>query len=405
MNVVPSQVTRARSVGAPITVIKDLNTPLSARKTATPYQLKRMLDTVENADHMEKRPRIIRAACRKGLISARTQDDGLMMPNALTFDQATIDSSGAFLIGELENLDPRLHMPLASVTWMEDIKIRGNITIADDLSSYTVNTFTAMGGVPGSNKSWVGKRAISIPTVGIDNEKIQQRVEPWALTLDWTMFELEQSRKLGRPIDEQKHVALQRKWNYDLDEETYIGDTLLTMNGLLNHSLLTNTGNALTGTWKTATPAQILADVNEILVSTAAASALALMPDTLLLAFPDLALLTSTLISSAGNISVLEFLLRNNIAKSQGTSLRIRGRKWLVGTGVTFGGVAGVGPTATNCMFAYRNEEEYLRIPVVPLLRTNPEFRDIRQMVTYYGRIGQVEMVYPELCARRSNIN
>jgi len=41
----------------------------------------------------------------------------------------------------------------------------------------------------------------------------------------------------------------------------------------------------------------------------------------------------------------------------------------------------------------------------VPLLRTALEFRDIRQMVTYYGRIGQVELVYPETVARRANID
>ena len=32
----------------------------------------------------------------------------------LTYDQYTIDSSGAFLIGELERLDQTLHAPLLS---------------------------------------------------------------------------------------------------------------------------------------------------------------------------------------------------------------------------------------------------------------------------------------------------
>ena len=41
-----------------------------------------------------------------------------------TYDQATIDSAGAFLIGELERLDPMIHEPLVSVTWMRDIDLR-----------------------------------------------------------------------------------------------------------------------------------------------------------------------------------------------------------------------------------------------------------------------------------------
>jgi hypothetical protein len=48
-------------------------------------------------------------------IRARTQD------SFQTFDARTIDSSGAFLVGELERLDPRLNEPLASYTWSRDI--------------------------------------------------------------------------------------------------------------------------------------------------------------------------------------------------------------------------------------------------------------------------------------------
>lgn len=407
MNAVPNYVTQPRGVGVPLTIIKDLDTPLDQRRTADRSEVKRFMRTLEDDCEYVERPALVRAHAhdairdRHGLISIPTRDDSGM----LTFDQATIDSSGAFLIGELENLDPRLHMPLQSVTWMEDIKIRGNVTIADDLSSYTLNSFAAGPGVPGSNKNWVGKRTNSIPSLAVDNEKIAQRIEPWALSIDWTMFELEQSRKLGRPIDDQKHVALQRKWNYDLDEETYMGDTAFAMNGMLQHALLTNTGNALTGNWNSATPAQIIADLTEPINSIAGTSGLAVLPDTAILAWSDMSLLTSTLISTAGNISILEYFLRNNPCRAAGVPLKLKGRKWLVGTSKTFGGVAGRGPSSTNSMFWYRNEEDYLRIPVVPLLRTNPEFRDIRQIVTYYGRIGQVEMVYPELACLRSGIN
>ena len=50
------------------------------------------------------------------LIRARTTD------SFMTFDQATVDSTGAFLISELERLDPKLHEPLASVSWGRDIE-------------------------------------------------------------------------------------------------------------------------------------------------------------------------------------------------------------------------------------------------------------------------------------------
>lgn len=43
----------------------------------------------------------------------------------ITFDQATVDSSGAFLIGELERLDQTLNLPLVGY---RDIKVQA-ITI------------------------------------------------------------------------------------------------------------------------------------------------------------------------------------------------------------------------------------------------------------------------------------
>ena len=51
----------------------------------------------------------------------------------ITFDQATVDSSGAFLIGELERLDQTLNLPLVGYTWTRDIQLREDVSIADDI--------------------------------------------------------------------------------------------------------------------------------------------------------------------------------------------------------------------------------------------------------------------------------
>ena len=42
----------------------------------------------------------------------------------MTFDQATVDSTGAFLVHELERLDQTLNLPLTSQTWSRDIELR-----------------------------------------------------------------------------------------------------------------------------------------------------------------------------------------------------------------------------------------------------------------------------------------
>lgn len=383
----------------PLTVIKDINTPLSERRTADKYDVRAALRTIDSRD-MVARPPIMRMN-RDG--SFQTRDDGFRT-GLLTYDQATLDSTGAFLIGQLERLDPIIHMPLMSVSWDKDIDVRTDASMGQDLSSYTTSNFTALG-TAGSEISWVGKRSNVIPSIGIDTTKIKQSLEPWAQTIDWTMYELEAAAMLQQSIDDQKHVALNKKWMLDLDHVTYVGDSVMNMNGILNHSLLTNTGNALVGNWSASSPGTILADINEILNSVAGTSSLGALPDTLLLAFPDMTLLASSLISTAGSVSVLEWILANNASKASDVPLRIKGRKWLVGTGNTFGGKAGRAPTASNCMFAYTKAKDYMRIPVVPLARTAPQFMGLSQLVTYYGRIGQVELVYPDTVARRSGIN
>lgn len=105
--------------------------------------------------------------------------------------------------------------------------------------------------------------------------------------------------------------------------------------------------------------------------------------------------LVSRIVSDAGNISILEFLKVNSLSNSiNGRPLDIQPLKWLTGRG------AG----ATNRMVAYTPEMDKVRFPLVPLQRTPLEYRDLRQLTTYFGRLGVVELVYPETMGYRDNI-
>jgi hypothetical protein len=319
-----------------------------------------------------------------------------------TYDRNTIDSAGVFLLSELERLDPRLHMPLVAYTWARDIDLREDVTMGDEESSFTNSSFASGQGIAGSNKAWASKEANAIVGVSLDIGKQISALPLWMVQLTWTLPELISAQQLGRPIDQQKFDAMMLKYNMDLDEEAYTGDVIMRMNGLLNHAALTNTGNAVTGGWASATAALILADVNAILNSAWAASGYAAMPDRLLIDPVSYSILRSTLISTAGSQSILTYLLENNVAVGQTTTpFQILPCKWLLGTATQPTNPLGI---ATNSMFAYIKDPTRVRLPLVPLQRTPIEYRDIRQITTYFGRIGGVEMVYPEVCARRSNL-
>jgi hypothetical protein len=317
---------------------------------------------------------------------AYTRDNGLM-----TFDRQTIDSAGAFLVGELERLDQRLHEPLASVTWSRDIDLRSDVSIADEVSSFTNSSFAAAGGASPNGKSWIGKDATAIQGIALDIGKTANPLTLWGMELGWTLPELASAQKLGRPVDQQKYSGMQLKYNMDVDEQVYIGDGQLGVFGLVNSPLVTAT-NVVNGAggsplWSQKTPDEILADVNTVLTNAWTSSAYAVVPGKLLLPPTKFAYINSQKVSSAGNISILQFLKDNSLSNAiNGRPLDIQPCKWLTGRGA--GG--------TDRMVAYTQEEDRVRFPLVPLQRTPLEYRGITQLTYYYGRLGVVEWVYPE---------
>ncbi|WP_310670219.1 major capsid family protein, partial [Burkholderia multivorans] len=156
----------------------------------------------------------------------------------------------------------------------------------------------------------------------------------WGMQIGWTIPELESAQKLGRPVDQQKFEGMQLKHNMDVDEQVYIGDTVLGVTGLVNSSAVENVSNAQTGNWASATPDQMLDDVNEMLNSAWAAAGYAVCPSRVLLDPTSFSLLVQRKVSDAGNISVLSYLQTNSLANQlNGRPLEIFPSKWLTGRG------------------------------------------------------------------------
>ncbi len=303
----------------------------------------------------------------------------------MTFDQATVDSSGAFLIGELERLDQTLNLPLTSQTWSRDIQLREDVSIADEISSFTNTTFAAAGTPNANGKNWISPLATAIAGINVDIEKKGFPLELWGMELGWTIIELKAAAQVGRPIDTQKYDGMQLKWNMDTDEQVYIGDSAKGAKGLLNLSQVTPT-NA-TKTWATSTADEIRASINQVLSNAWARSAYSKVPEDLLIPPEQYSFIASTIVSSAGNQSLLTYLETNTIAFHQnGKPLNIRPVKWMKGRGV--GG--------TDRMVAYTNDKKFVRFPMVPLQSVPIQYRGLYQLVTYCGKLGAVEPVYPE---------
>lgn len=346
--------------------------------------------------------------------------DGAGTQRGKVFDHAyrthdgarTVDSSGAFLIGELERLDQELHMPLAAVTWSRDIDLREDVSIADEISSFTLTSFASAGGLGAgqgirTGKAWIGKSSDQIGGVGVDTAKIPNAMTPWGLEIKYTVLELESAAKLGRPIDAQKYEALKLKHQMDIDEQVYVGDLTTGSTGLVNSSLVTNVSNVPNGAlasplWANKTPAEILADVNAMLQSAWAASGYAVMPSHILIPPQQYGAISTQIISSAGSTSILKYLLENNIVKASGKGdIQILPAKFCIGAGA--GGTIGTTGTVDR-MVAYSKQKQFVRYPMTQLQRTPIQYDSIYHKSTYYCRLGVTEVVYPETMAYRDGL-
>jgi hypothetical protein len=325
-----------------------------------------------------------------GMMGAPPQYGGMQ-----TFDGITRDSAGAFLIGELERLDPALHEPLVSITWSRDIDLRSDITTGDEWVSFTNSTFGASGGFATQGISWIGKDTNAIPSVSLDIGKTANPLRIWGQELAYSMPELASAIQLGRPIDEQKFQALRLKNQMDTDQLVYIGDPVVGTTGLVNLSTVSNLTNVTGGTWATGGAAAMIAQINELISSVWAASGYAIVPNQIRVPPAQMSLLVSTLVSTAGNVSVLRFIQENNLSLTHGSGqLNIQASKWLTGRGV------GV----TGRMIAYTKEYDKIRFPMTPLQKTPLEWRSLYNITTYWSRMGQVESPYPETIGYRDGI-
>lgn len=344
-------------------------------------------------------PKLIRPAAPQ-LLRARTRDA------MRTFDQATIDSTGAFLVGQLEQLDRTIHEPLQEFSWSRDMDVRSDVTMGNDFSSYTNSAMASPGGIDPTKKAFISKDSSTLPNVALDIGKTASPLIPWGLELNYSIFELESAQLLGQSIDEEKFYAIRQKHQQDTDIQVYLGDSEIpNCYGLINSPQVTTTGNVAaagassptgnTGSlkWIDKTPAAILQDVNTLLTAVWTASAFAKCPTKLLLPPVEYGYISTTLVSSAGNTSILTYIQQNCVSTAvNGRPLEIKPLKWLTGTS---NGNA-LAPAAADSMVAYTQEYRLIRFPMVPMMGLPVQFKGASQLRPYVCKLGCVEFVYPE---------
>lgn len=319
------------------------------------------------------------------------------VPPVMMTDSA-VASGLTFLTGELEKRDPKLHEPLTSVTWMRDI-------VADTGGGwleYTSNFFVDYATTGSDTSGLVGAETNDIPVMQANITKDNYRVFSWANILRVPFIGQQFMNQVGRSLDDILDKGIKLNWNKDIDQVVYEGFPSMEVYGLVNNPGIVaayvdyKAGGSVAADrlWKNKTADEILNDINQLINATWAASEYDLtgMANHILIDPVNYAYITTQKVSEAGNVSVLTYLLDNNIAKNQGRDIFIAPSRWCTG--------AGVG--ATNRMIAYVNDVDRVKIDLpVTLSRvmTQPVVQQLAYLTAYAGQIGQVKFLYTQ-CAR-----
>lgn len=317
------------------------------------------------------------------------------------------DGYMSYFVNTLENLDTTVNMPLQDFTYLRDMPLRENISSAFEATSFLKNTFgingtqSMNGGLPWSTSDGTVRAAVSA-----DGEKVFVPLRELAIKMAYTMRQLELSANAqGQSLDTLYEEGIRAGYQFAIDKMVYLGDDFMAPNtGLLNSTQVPLITNPFPGTWFGKNPQEILACFNDILVGQNKNAALArsAMADVILLPYEAFAyvnqeVVTVTAGTGVGVVSetILEFVKKHNITTaSTGRAIEIWPVKWL----------SNLGAGNTGRMVAYCKNERFVRFPLIPIKRTQPQFWDMTYSTIYYWLMGEVEFPYPGTIAYMDNI-
>ena len=313
------------------------------------------------------------------------------MPGGMMMTDREIQDGMVFLVGELEKQDPKLHEPLSSVTWARDLPVLTGGGWVDSVSVVDVSYATS----GGSNGGVFAGEANEFPMIQADIGKEGLRTLQWGQTLKVPFIDQQKLQKIGRNLEDILNRGLHLAYDKTIDRNAYIGFTEFGTYGLLNdpNIITVMAAPATEGgedtAWEKKTPYQILEDVNRLLRMTWEASEYDLsgMSDHILLPPKKYTYLVETEISPGSGMSILNYLLQNNLAHNQNRDLVIAPSQWCVGAGT--GG--------KDRIAAYCNRDDRVRFhQTVPLQRlmTQASAAHVAYLTPYASQFTPVEWVY-----------
>lgn len=297
---------------------------------------------------------------------------------------ATMDDGISFLQHQLEYIEPQIY----EVRY-RDIVYPVLVPVSSEAGPWaTAITYESMDAR--TQAQFVQSSALDVPLADISMSRSTVPVEHGALGYKYTLQELREAQQLNRQLDVRRGQAVRRGVEEFAQGVCFLGDTTHSLPGFLNNADIP-AGSATTGDWvATATPDQILADVNELLSGIWDTSATVELADTVLLPPTQFAHITATPRGSVNDTTILEMIQKANIYTARtGQPLMIQPLSELVG----------IGAGATDRMVGYRRAPDVLTFHFpMPLQFLPPQQQGLGFLVPGEFRVSGCEVRYPLAC-------
>lgn len=201
---------------------------------------------------------------------------------------------------------------------------------------------------------WINGNADDIPMAGTDMAKHETAIHMAGIGYGFGLEEVSQAQMLGINLQASDAAAARRAYEEMVDKVALYGDARKGFVGLTNAPTVTAAA-ATTGDWDTATPGQILADVNKALAGQYAGTLYTGLADTLLMPYSAFLHISTTPLNDNGTDTILSWLLSKNVYTAQtGRPLVIRAMRGL--------DTAGAG--GTGRLVAYRRDPNVVKIHI-----------------------------------------
>jgi hypothetical protein len=317
-------------------------------------------------------------------------------------NDAAIASGNAFLVSELEKRDPLVRQPLTSVTYPRDVPVKVGGGWVEKVSSLYVD-FGVNGGSADGLVHAPGANGAQVIQANLGKDLFATHVFSAVMRINF--IDMQRQQITGQSLDRLLTDGIRLAYDKHMDANCYVGMSQYGTTGLVNNANVTasdvddNGDDTPSTLWVDKTPDQILADVNELLTAVWAAAGYDLdgLPNHLLLPFAQYTYIATTKVSDLATMTILDFLLENNIAKKNGKELVIGATRYC----------AGAGDQATDRMVAYVHDDRFLAMEeLVPLARTmtQPNVDALAYDSVYMANISEVELFYTQTIQYRDGI-